>query len=419
MHLNMVGIDYRTAPVATREKVSIRPEKLGDALSDLSRFVPHGVILSTCNRTEIYWTGDSPSSEPVNDFFLSFFRVAPDDLRQCIIAGADEIAVSHLFRTAAGLDSLIVGEYEVLGQVGRALDAAEQAGMVDLPLRQLFQWAIRTGRRVREETFISRNAMSVSSVAVELAAGTIGGLEDCKVLVIGAGEAGRLVAKTARDRGAAKIAVTSRTKERAQKLAEELGGEPFCMEKLAGEMTSANIVIACADAPHWVLTANQVSDVMERRPGQPLVIIDIAVPRNVDPRVAQIPNVFLYNIDELATVAEENRQQRAGEIEKAEKIVAFETERFMAWWQTVGYRPVLSALMGRAEAIRSAHLDRTLRKLRPLSDEEKERLESMTRAIVNKILHDPLEWLKANGNGRGDNLAVVREMFRLPGDDAK
>jgi len=396
-----------------REKVSVRPERLPEALLALKRSVRYGVLVSTCNRTELYWTSDTSRSNGAIESLAGYFGVPVTELAACSWEAHEEEVMTHLFRTAAGLDSLIVGEYEVLGQVGRALDAAEMAGTVDLPLRQLFQSAVRTGRRVREETLISRNALSVSSVAVELAAGRIGGLEDSKVIVIGAGEAGRLVAKTARDRGAARIMVTSRTEARAGRLAEELGGTPFSMERLAGEMSTSNIVVACADAPHWVLSARQVSEAMEPRPGLPLVIIDIAVPRNVEPLVADIPNVFLHNIDELSLAAEQNRKERAAESEKAERIVSQEAVRFISWWRTVEYRPVVTALMGRAEAVRSAQLARTLRKLRPLSEEERERLDSMTRAIVTRVLSEPLEWLKANGESSPDKVALVREVFGL------
>jgi glutamyl-tRNA reductase len=208
-------------------------------------------------------------------------------------------ATKHLFRVASGLESMIVGEYEVLGQVRQALETAEKVGTVNLTLRQAFHSAVRTGRRVREETEISKNALSVSSVAVDLAAGVIGDLRNCRMLVIGAGEAGRLVARVARERGVSKIVIASRTKGRAQALASALHGVPTDLSDLTNELEAANIVVTCAGAPHWILDFHKIDKVMRNRPHLSLVVIDIALPRNVEPKVGNIPNVFLYNINDL------------------------------------------------------------------------------------------------------------------------
>ncbi len=415
MHVNLVGINHRTAPVSIRERVAIRVGKLHDSLSLLRGYIPQGIILSTCNRTEVYTTdNDGHHAEEVSLNFLKAHLNTPDaDLSQYAYLLKNKEAVEHLFRIACGLDSMIVGEYEILGQVGQALEVAEKARMVNLPLRHIFQSAIRTGRLVREETGISNNALSVSSVAVDLAARVVGDLGNCKILVIGAGEAGRLVAKAARDRGTHQILVASRTQKRASALAAELGGTPMDLNSLAEELNTCNIVVTCADAPHWMLNVRQVETTMNNRPELPMVIIDIAVPRNVEPAVEQINNVFLYNIDDLIQISNQNRRHREGESRKAEEIIAAEVAKFVSWRQAFEVRPTVSALMRKAEGIRRSQLNRTLKKLRSLSDEERYSLEMMTKSIITKILQDPILYLKTNADANGDYAEMISELFQL------
>ncbi len=412
MHINVIGINYRTAPVAIREKVAIRSGKLEDALSLLRSYFAYGILVSTCNRTEIYAT--EPDARNKSLIFLNAYLGVPEDvLSEHVYSYEDKAAIKHLFRITAGLDSMVLGEYEVLGQIGTALETAEKTGMVSLPLRQLFRSAVRTGRLVREKTGISRNALSVSSVGVKLASQAVGSLEACKLVVIGAGEAGSLVARAARERGARRISVTSRTIDRAASLAKSLGGTPFSLENLTDELRTASVAIACADAPHYILNREQVAAAMSGRPHLPLVVIDIAVPRNVDPSVKEITGVFLYNIDDLAQISERNRKLRESEILRASEIIEDEAAAFISWWHTLESRPIVTALMNKAEAIRLAHLNKTIKKLRPLLDEERESLDVMTKAIVTKLLCDPIEHLKTKGNGGGDYAALVSELFRL------
>ena len=416
MRISLVGIDHQTAPVAIREKVAINAKKLDDALTVLGSFISRGIILSTCNRTEVYTIdSDARHAEKASLDFLKAQVNLPDvNLLQHVYLLEDRTAVEHLFRVACGLESMIVGEFEVLGQVGHALEAAERVGMVNLPLRHIFQSAIRAGRRVREETGISRNALSVSSVAVDLAAGVVGDLKRGKMLVIGAGEAGRLVAKAAKDRGISKMVVVGRTQERALSLAAQLGGTPISPSNLEEELLTTNMVVTCAGAPHRILSVGQVKRAMGKR-SFPLVIIDIAVPRNVEPAVSKIKNVFLYNIDDLTGLSNLNRKQREDEIQKASRIIAEELDKFILWWQEFRVRPLIRALMSRAEEIRSAQLNRTLKKLPPLSSDQYETLEAMTRSIVSKILKDPVRYLKANGSKNYEEM--VKEIFRLDEED--
>lgn len=416
MRICLVGVNHRTAPIDVREKAAIRNEELRKYLSLLSNHVSHGIILSTCNRTEVY-IADSNGSDIDKaglSFFQTYLKIPDADLTRCVYVITRQQAVAeHLFRTTCGLDSLIIGEYEVLGQVGNALETAEKAGMVNLPLRHLFQGAIGTGRRVREETGISKNALSVSSVAVDLAARIIGDLRDSRLLIIGTGEAGRLVAKASKDRGVTQIAVASRTLERAAELAGMLGGKPVDMYGLAEEMVTCDIVVGCASAPHAIVDAAIIEGVMKHRPDSPLVIIDIAVPRNVADNVKELKNVFLYNVDNLTEISESNRKLREEEIARAEEIIRGELDELTAWWQGLETRPAVSALMEKAEAIRSTQLNSTLKKLRPLSQEEQDYLDAMTKSIVVKILKDPLHYLKNNTAGNGDGAELIRELFRL------
>jgi len=418
MIISLVGIDHQTAPVGIREKVAISTKKLYDALPVLRSYIPRGIILSTCNRTEVYTiNSDTRHAEKASlDFLKAHVNIPNIDLLQHVYCSTDKAAVEHLFRVACGLESMIVGEFEVLGQVGHALEVAERAGMVNLPLRHIFQSAIRTGRRVREETGISRNALSVSSVAVDLAAGIVGDLKAGKMLVIGAGEAGRLVTKAAKDRGISHIVVVGRTQERASALAAQLGGTPVTPSNLGEELFTTNIVVTCAGAPHRILSVGQIKQAMEKR-RLPLVIIDIAVPRNVEPAVGQIRNVFLYNIDDLTGLSALNRRQRENEIQKAVQIINDELDNFASWWQEFKVRPLIRALMSKAEGIRRSHLDRTMRKLPYLTEEEQYSLRMMTKAIVSKILKDPIQYLKANGS---NNYAeMVKEIFRLDEEDQR
>lgn len=414
MHISLVGINHRTASIDIREKMTIRAGKLADSLSSLCSYVSRGVILSTCNRTEVYTADDDVGrvAQASLSFLSEHLDIPTAELLSYAYICKDEEVIGHLLRIASGLDSMIIGEYEVLGQVGSALEAAEMAGMVNLPLRQLFQGAIRTGRRVREETGISKNALSVSSVAVELAIKALGDPGSCKMLVIGAGEAGRLVAKAAKDRGIVQIFVASRTQEKASALVTELGGASFSLDNLVEELKTANMVVTCADAPHRILHARQVEQAMRNR-NLPMVIIDIAVPRNVEPAIEQIQNVFLFNIDDLTQISEQNRKQREAEILKAHEIIAAEVAELDYWWQSLETRPVVSALMSKAEAIRSSQLNKTLKKLRPLSDEEQASLEAMTRSIVTRILQGPINYLKSANGKNKTGASLVNEVFEL------
>jgi len=421
MYLCVVGVNHSITTVAIREKLAISTSQISDALVSLRNYIRQGVILSTCNRTEVYTVdGDGNYAEQASiDFLKTYSNISDHDLRYYVYVYKDKEAIEHLFRVASGLDSMIIGECEILGQVGRALEAAEKERMVNLPLRNLFRNAIRTGRQVRDETLISKNALSVSSVAVDLATGVVGNLSDCRILVIGAGEAGMLVAKAARERGAGEIAVIARSEDRASTLAAALGGRSAAMTNLKAELSTSDVVISCTGAPHLVLDLHVVKKAMETRPELPLVVIDIAVPRDAEPAVGQINNVFLYNIDHLNEVSESNRELREKEILSASAIVERQADKFFWWWRALEVRPTVSALVRKVEEIRRRQLNITFKKLEGLSDEERASLEAMTKAIVKKILHEPIQCLKENEYKEESYTKLVSDLFRLEAEKSE
>lgn len=418
MQLCVVGISHRTTPVSIRGKLAIEASRLADALLSLHSHVAQGIILCTCNRTEIYTLAENevPTEAASIDFLNARAKLPQEKLLKYIYVYHGEAAVKHLFQVSSGLDSMIIGEYEILGQVRYSLKEAEKTGLVGLPLLNLFRHAVRAGRRVRDETGISKNALSVSSVAVNLATQVVGDIRHHKVVVIGAGEAGRLVAKASRERGVSSIVVANRSREKGTALAATLHGVWVPMDNLRQEIATADIVISCSGAPHTVVKLGLIQEVMKLRPEHPLVIIDIAVPPDVDHQVKKLDNVFLYDIDELTQVSDSNQELRESEIQGATEIINDEVARFMSYWQALEVRPIIKALVEKAEGIGQAQLDITLKKLPHLSEEERASLEVMTRSIVQKILHEPIQHLKNDNHKREEYIRLIQELFHLDGE---
>lgn len=413
----VVGVQHDTSPVAVREKLSIPRRQMREALASLRGYLPSGIILATCNRTEVYATEEDGTSteQAIRRFLEDWAGVSQEELAPYLYHSSNHEAMRHLSQTASGLCSMVVGEHEILGQTRRALQDAEHAQMVNLPLRKLFQHAIRTGRRVRDETDISRNALSVSAAAVDLAAEVTSDISHRRVLLIGAGEAGKLVARALSQMGISQVTVASRALTNAQELASILGGNAIHLSHVQSEMEAADILITCTGAPHFVVHHELVKEVMASRPGRPLVVVDIAVPRDVEPEVGQIEGVFLYDIDRFNQVSEVNRKAREKEVARAMAVVDDEMEHFLTWWQTLEAKPTITALTQMAEDIRQRQLRMTLKKLPPLSQEECDSLDAMTKAIVNKILHNPIKCLKHSGQGSGGFVQAVRKLFALDG----
>jgi glutamyl-tRNA reductase len=411
----LVGVSHDTAPLQVRERLSIPRSRVPSALQALRDYVPSGVILATCNRTEVYAIGDDARTlqESLESFLVDWSGVAKEQLSPSFHIAFEYDAVRHVTETASGLRSMIVGEWEIQGQVRQALEEAEHASMADLPLRKLFQHAIRVGRRVREDTDISKNALSVSSVAVDLASKATVDIKKCRVLLIGAGQAGKLAARAFAQRGVRRLSVINRSLESAEELASALGGRAVDLGFLHDEVEAADVVISCTGAPHCVLRRELVEDVMKHRLARPMVIVDIAVPRDVDASVKEIDGVRLYDIDDFIHVSKAHRKAREREIDKAMRIIDEEMELFAERWRAMEVQPVVGALMQMADDVRERQLRLTMKKLPPMTEEEQACLEAMTKSIVNKILRNPIKCLKENGHDDGELVDTVRTLFGI------
>lgn len=416
MHISFVGISHKTAPVAVREHFAFGADELPAALARLGERYDGAAILSTCNRTEVYLAGPRGIGDPRPVVaLLSELKgdVAMEGAPFVTLTGKE--AARHLFRVAAGIESMVIGESEVLGQVRTAFTAATAAGTHSPALSRLFHTAIRVGRKARSQTHIGRGTMSVSSTAVALARSTFGDLSGKTVLVVSAGDAGKLTARALAGSGVSRMLVTSRNDDRASELAAELDGEEVPFAQLGPAVAGADIVITSTASPHFLFDRPMIAAAMEKRGSRPLLLIDIAVPRDVDPAVAELPGVHLHDIDALQAVARQNMHLRRKELEQAEAIVDDEVAKFAAWLQSLEVVPTVAALRSRAEATRQAELRRTLAKM-PLSAADRKRIDAMTSAIVKKLLHGPIDRLKSPGEGER-YVEAARALFNLDDEE--
>ncbi|MCL5266440.1 MAG: glutamyl-tRNA reductase [Chloroflexi bacterium] len=417
MQILVVGLNHKAAPVEVREKLAFGDGQLGDAICMLLQPATEGVILSTCNRMEIYAVVGHAASgtDNVKRFLADFHDVSAEEFEPYLYVHCQEHAVRHLFSVASGIDSMILGEPQILGQVRDAFEFAEKSRSVGRLLSPLFRQAISVGKLARTETDISRNAASVSYAAVELAKKIFGNLDHRTVLIIGAGEMGKLTARTLLDNGASSMLVMNRTFQRAQDLAARFGGNPIEFEKMAEALALADIVITSTGAPEYIIRADEVKQAMRQRRNRPVFFVDIAVPRDIDPQVDKIENAYLYNIDDLQAVCEANMREREKEARKVEAIVEAEAAKYMSWYHTLDVVPTITALYGKAEAIRQAELARMMPKLGNLSERDREKINALTVAIVNKLLHQPITRLKSHSNGHSSDeyARALRELFDL------
>ena len=414
MQIVVIGINHKSAPVEVRERVALLEEELPSALAQSARYVPEAVILSTCNRTEIYATAPDPQTgcDALKAFLADYHRISSNEFAPHLYIHSQEEAARHLFAVASGIDSMILGETEILGQVRDALAEASKAERIGMPLSRLFHCALRTGRKAREQTAVSRHAVSVSYAGVQMARQVFGGLEQCRVLVISAGEAGKITAKSLRDSGAREIAVANRTYSRAVSLAAELGGRPLDFERIGEALVDYDIVISATASARYVLLKETVAQAMEHRNDRPLCLIDIAVPRDIDPDSRLIENVYLYDIDDLEALSLANMGERRKAVAQVESIIDGEVERFMQWLLSLKAVPVIKSLQSKAESVRRRETAKSLAKLQHLSPEDRERVGALTRAITKKLLHDPIVSLKAQGECKG-YIDAARDLFRL------
>jgi len=403
VHLLLVGINHRTAPVEVRERLDFQARGLSSALSAIGarRSLSEAVVLSTCNRAEVYAACDDVAATrgDILSFFSEYHGVDVASVQPYVYDRVDLDAAQHLFRVAAGLDSLVMGEPQVLGQVKEAHTAATRAELVGPILNRLFHLSFGAGKRVRTETGLGAGAVSISFAAVALARKIFGDLKGRNVLVIGAGEMGKLTALHMKSQGVNRITIVSRTMAHAARTAEAIGGASAApWEEIDAALGTTDIVISATGAAAPILTKARVEAVMRPRRDRALFVIDIAMPRDVEPAAAEIEQVFLYNIDDLQATIQENLARRASEVEHAETIVGEEVARFGAWFRSRGAIPTLVALRQRFEAIRRAELERLDFKLSALPPEARARVDEVTRLLVEKLLLTPTEQLKDLGD---------------------
>lgn len=388
----VVGLSHHTAPLEVRERAAFTRGELKDALAALKGEVGGGVILSTCNRTEVYTLAPNGREYPHKLVrFLGQHRpIAGEELSRYLYAYGPQEAVRHLFRVTSGLDSMLLGDSQILGQVRDAYGTSLACGCVSGPLDKLFHRALRVGKRVRRETGISQNALSVGHAAVELAREVLDDLRGRRVMVVGAGEAGGLVAHALGRKGASRIVVVNRTPERAKGLAGELGAEAASFNELESLLTSVDIVVSATDAQETLIPLDLMKRVMAARQGAPLFLVDIAVPRDVDPEVATLDKVSLFDLDDLEAVSCAHRMERQKDAARAEEIVEQETGQFMEWLASLEVTPTIAALREQAEAVRRQEVHKTLKRMPHLSPQDVDRVEALSSALVSKLLHHPV-----------------------------
>ena len=422
MHLTLVGLSHKTAPVEIREKLTFPAAKQAEALSALtcSDQVAEAVILSTCNRTEVYAvTAGADGVDAVVGFLCDHHALEWDDIVPCLYTSEGETVVRHLFRVVSSLDSMVVGEAQILGQAKEAYDHAFENGACGRVFNKLFRQSFEVGKRVRTETAIGESAVSISYAAVELARKVFDTLEGRTILVLGAGKMSELTAKHLVSNGVRSVLVANRTHERAVELAARFEGEAIRYEELFERMKDVDIVISSTAAEGFVVHGPEVASVMRRRHGRPLFLVDIAVPRDIDPRVNDIPNVFLYDIDDLSGVVESNLEERLREARGAEAIIEEEIGIFERWLESMEVVPTIAAIRAQAETVRAEEYEKALKRLDGLSEKDRQTVEALTEAIVNKMLHQPTARLKAAAAEKGgyEHVDTARHLWGLEEDE--
>ena len=418
MQLLTLGLNHRTAPIDVRERVSFSREELRSGLMSLGEYdgLSGLVVLSTCNRTELYASvDDHECGGKALRQFLDDLAQGGDDLDEYLYTYVDDAAIQHLFRVASSLDSLVLGEGQILSQVKEAYAVAREAGTTSTVLNLLFHRAIATGKRVRTETRIAYRSVSVSYAAVELAAASLGGLGGCAALIFGAGKMAELTAEHLRAHGIETIFVANRHIERARRLAERIGGEAIPFDGAMEYATCVDVVVTSTGAPHYVIKAWEARRLMARRQGRKIFLIDIAVPRDVDPDVAGIKGIELYNIDALEAVVDEHFSERQAEAVKAEELVSEEVGSLLERFKYLSFQPLMALLSGRCERIREREIKRVSAKLPELSEDERRQVEHMSRMIVRKILRTPMMKIRASAGTKDEAFYIeaMRALFKL------
>ncbi len=417
--LVMVGVNHKSTPVEIREKLAFTASKIEESserLASSGEIVEH-IIISTCNRVEIYARVNDHDLgiSSLKQFVADFHNLKYEDLDHYFYSYRDYRAVEHLFRVSSSLDSLVIGESQVLGQVKDAYNQARSLEATGMILNQLFEKAFTVAKRVREETSVSEKGVSISSAAVELARKIFEDLENHSVMLVGAGEMAELAAKHLISYGVKTVYVSSRTYNRAVSLAETLNGSAVEFEKFADEMHRADIIITSTGAPNFIISKDMIANAIHKRKNKPMFFIDIAVPRDIEPEANDLENIYLYDIDDLQSVVTANMKEREKEAVQAMDIISGEVQKFNKWIESLSVVPTIVELRNKAEFIRKSELDRTLKKISSLSDEDKSSIDQMTLSIINKILHHPTTKLKKQTQTEDGHhyMKAIRHLFHL------
>lgn len=394
MHIIAIGLNYRTAPVEIREKVSFNDSELSEAMRVLKeqKSVLENVIVSTCNRTEIYAVVDQLHTGRyyVKAFLAEWFNISKEELSPYLTIYEHDAAIEHLYRVVSGLDSMVLGETQILGQVRSSFLTAQGQGATGTVFNQLFKEAVTLAKRAHHYTDIGANAVSVSYAAVELGKKIFGNLSQKHVLILGAGKMGELAAKNLSGSGVGNVTVINRTKEKAEALAQRFEGNARSFEDLAGALLEADIVISSTSATEYVITKETMKEVEKLRKGRPIFMVDIAVPRDLDPSLSELETVFLYDIDDLEGIVEANLQERQKAAETIEIMIEAAVVEFKTWIGTLGVVPVISALRQKALNIQNETMKSIERKLPNLTERERKVLNKHTKSIINQLLKDPI-----------------------------
>ncbi len=421
MEIYLLGTNHKTAEISFREKIAIGEENLHNSLKALYSLpdVQEAIILSTCNRTEVYVV--SSSSADIFQLIVKFLErntgISLDGKGQYFYRMKGMQAVHHLFQVAAGLDSMILGEPQILGQVKDACQIATETETVGIIFNRLANHSFAVGKRVRNETAMGTGAVSVAYAAVELAQKIFKNLSKRSVLLIGAGETGELTAKHLREKGIGKLFITNRTHQKAEELAATLNGEAVVFSQMQQLFPEVDIIVGAAAAPNYLIRRHEIEPSLSKRGNRPLFLIDIGVPRDFDPEINRLESVFLHDIDNLKQIVDSNLKKRQQEIPRAEAIIAEEVENFLEWRQGLQITPTIVTLREKFEEIRQQELNKYSNKL---DEEELEQLKLVTRGLLNKLLHLPTVNLKKYANGHPEGMVrvdVVRELFELKDEE--
>lgn len=417
----VVGLNHKIADVDVREKLAFNGSKLEEGLMKFKGLpeIEEAIILSTCNRVELYAnvTDTQKASNSIKDFLSEFHGIKRGSLDTGLYIYEDTQAVKHVFRVASSLDSMVLGEPQILGQLKAAFELALSKKTTGILLNKLMKKAISVAKRVRTETKIAENAVSISFAAVELAKKIFTDLSQRVFMLLGAGEMAELAAKHLINTGVKEVLVSNRTYARACELSEEFKGKPVKFEEFIQEMVRTDIVICSTGAPTYILLKNQMQKVMKDRKQRQVFIIDISVPRNIDPAINDLDNVYLYNVDDLQGVVDTNVFERQKEAEKAEKIIEEEMDTFLKWQSSLDSVPTIIALREKAEGIKREELEKLMNRIPGVGEKEREAIEYMATALVNKLIHPPTVALKEASEDRDAMVATIRRLYGINGEE--